>query len=220
MSDGGWARLLEAYGGLGDLPAQRREDLLAEARWLTVPDGTVLFDEQQTCGGYPLVLRGCVRVLKTSAQGRELPLYRVAPGETCVISSSCLLSDRPYPARGVAEGETALVLLSRGAFEGALAEEPFRRVVFALFAERLVTLMTLVEAVAFRRLDQRLAALLLARGPVLRTTHQQLADELGSVREIVSRILKGFADAGWVRGGRERVEVLDAEALRELAASR
>jgi CRP/FNR family transcriptional regulator len=213
------ARLLTGYPALAGLAPARRTALLSGARWVTVPDGAVLFDEYEPCRAYPLVLSGAVRVLKASDRGRELPLYRVGAGETCVISSSCLLGARPYPARGVAEGETRLVLLASAAFEEALGDPVFRRFVFELLAERIATLMALVDAVAFQRLDQRLATLLLERGPVLRVTHQQLADELGSVREIVSRILRGFSEAGRVRLGRERIEVLDAAALREVSGA-
>jgi CRP/FNR family transcriptional regulator len=94
---------------------------------------------------------------------------------------------------------------------------PFRQYVFSLFSERLAELMALVEAVAFHRLDRRLAATLLGRGRVVAMTHQQLADELGSVREIVTRLLRGFADQGQVRLTRGAIEVLDAAALRRVA---
>ena len=99
-----------------------------------------------------------------------------------------------------------------------LGEAAFRDFVFALFSERMAELMQLVEEVAFRKLDQRLAALLLGKGRVVHVTHQQLADELGSVREMVSRLLKGFAEQGLVRLGREQVEVLDAAGLRKMAS--
>ena len=99
-----------------------------------------------------------------------------------------------------------------------MAHEPFRRFVFGIFADRLADLMSLAEAVAFQRLDQRLAATLLGHGPTVATTHQALADELGTVREIVTRLLKRFERAGWVQLGRERIELRDAAALRALAA--
>jgi hypothetical protein len=95
---------------------------------------------------------------------------------------------------------------------------PFRDFVFHLFADRIGELMQLVEEVAFARLDQRLAKLLLARNEAtLNVTHQQLADELGSVREIVSRLLKGFAAQGLVSLGREQVAIVDREGLQKLA---
>ncbi|THF65865.1 Crp/Fnr family transcriptional regulator [Pseudothauera nasutitermitis] len=210
-------QLATRYPVLDALPAEARARLLGAASWVRLPAGQLLFDDLQACEGFPFVVEGSVRVLKAAPSGRELPLYRVAAGETCVISSSCLLAHSAYNARGITETETLLMLLPGAVFDELLGEPAFRTFVFNLFAERIADLMQLIEAVAFQRLDQRLAALLLGKGRMLRTTHQQLADELGSVREIVSRLLKGFAEQGLVRLGREQVEVLDAAGLRELA---
>lgn len=211
------ASLAALYPVLAALPAGLGARFAIEAQAMTVPAGTVLFDERQPCQGFPFVLAGGIRVVKLAANGRELPLYRVLPGESCIITSSCLLGHVDYNARGVAESETALVLLPRPLFDILLGEPAFRDFVFRLFSERIAELMQLVEEVAFRKLDQRLANLLLGKGRQVRTTHQQLADELGSVREIVSRLLKGFADQGLVRLGREQIEILDPAGLRKLA---
>lgn len=211
------APLAGLYPVLAALPAPLPERVAAEARIMTVPAGTVLFDDRQPCQGFPFVLSGGIRVVKLAANGRELPLYRVLPGESCIITSSCLLGRNDYNARGVAESETALALMPRALFDRLLAEPPFRDFVFHLFSERIAELMQLVEAVAFRKLDQRLAHLLLGKGRQLHVTHQQLADELGSVREMVSRLLKGFADQGLVRLGREQIEILDPAGLRRIA---
>ena len=196
----------------------RRRRILDSAHWATVPAGSLLFDDHQACEGFPFVVEGSVRVLKCAANGRELPLYRVAAGETCIISTSCLLGHEAYNARGVTESATELMVLPRPVFDELLAEPVFREFVFHLFAERIADLMQLIEAVAFQRLDQRLAAILLGKGRMLRVTHQQLADELGSVREFVSRLLKGFAEQGLVRLSREQVEILDPAGLRKLAS--
>jgi len=142
----------------------------------------------------------------------------VLPGESCLVSSGCLLGKAAYNACGIAERDTVLALLPRSRFEALLVDAGFRQYVFELFADRIADLMQLVEEVAFRKLDQRLAALLLGKGRVVQLTHQQLADELGSVREMVSRLLKGFAEQGWVRLGREQIEILDPAALRGLCA--
>ena len=178
----------------------------------------MLFDEKQPCQGFPFILEGAIRVVKAAANGRELPLYRVLPGESCIITSSCLLGHADYNARGTTEGATTLALLPREIFAELLGEPVFRDFVFALFSERMAELMQLVEEVAFHKLDQRLASLLLGKGRVVHASHQQLADELGSVREIVSRLLKGFAEQGMVRLGREQIEILDAGRLRQSAA--
>jgi len=210
--------LEQLYPVLGALPAALRERVLAQLHLQTVPAGTVLFDEHQPCQGFPLVIDGAIRVTKPAANGRELPLYRVLPGESCIISSSCLLGRADYNARGIATAETTLALLPRPLFDELLAQPGFRDFVFHLFAERIAELMQLVEEVAFRKLDQRLAGLLLSKGNVVRATHQQLADDLGSVREMVSRLLKGFAEQGLVQLSREHIEILDAAGLRRIAA--
>ena len=212
------ARLGACYPVLAALSAPARARLTQSAQWLRVPAGTVLFDDHQACEGFPFIVEGSVRVSKCAPNGRELPLYRVGAGETCIISSSCLLGHEDYNARGVTEADTVLMLLPKPVFDALMGEPGFRDFVFHLFAERIADLMQLIEEVAFRKLDQRLAAVLLGKGRTIHVTHQQLADELGSVREIVSRLLKGLAEQGLVRLGREQVEILDPAGLRRLAA--
>ena len=212
------ADLLDLYPVLAKLPASLLRRIGDTMQTVSIPSGSTVFDERQPCRGFPFVLEGAIRVAKLSASGRELPLYRVVAGENCIITSSCLLGHADYNARGVTEGATTLALLPRELFDEMLGEPAFRDFVFALFSERMAELMQLVEEVAFRKLDQRLAALLLGKGRTVHATHQQLADELGSVREMVSRLLKGFAEQGLVRLGREQVEVLDPAGLRRTAS--
>jgi len=212
--------LLALYPALAGLPPQRLDALLQAATLARLPAGAPVFAEHQPCQGFPLLLAGGIKVCKQAANGRELLLYRVAPGGSCIISSSCLLGRSDYNARGIAETPLTLLLLPVAAFaELMLAHPPFRDFVFHLFAERIAELMQLVEEVAFARLDQRLARLLLAApGDVLAATHQQLASELGSVREIVSRLLKGFAAQGLVGLGREQIAIIDRAGLQRMAA--
>jgi CRP/FNR family transcriptional regulator, anaerobic regulatory protein len=210
--------LLQRYPMLGELPAAQLEELLANASSMHVPAGSMIFDENQACQGFPLLLAGSIRVIKASPNGRELQLYRIAPGESCILTSSCLLGRDHYHARGVVDQDAELVLLPASAFHQLVASsEPFRNYVFDLFSDRLTDLMQLISAVAFQKLDQRLAALLASKSSPIHTTHQALADELGSVREIVSRLLKNFADQGWVRLGREQVEILNAVELKRFS---
>jgi CRP/FNR family transcriptional regulator len=205
------------YPVLLTLPAPTLEQVGKEISRMTVPAGTVLFDERQPCQGFPFVLSGGIRVIKRAANGRELPLYRVLPGDSCIMTSSCLLGRVAYNACGLTESDTELAFLPKATFDLLLEHEPFREFVFHLFAERISDLMQLVEEVAFHKLDQRLANLLLGRGKLIQTTHQQLADELGSVREMVSRLLKGFAEQSLVRLGREQIEILDPAGLRRIS---
>lgn len=214
------ARLLALYPALADLPPDRlQSDLSHETLHLpAVPSGTRLFDEGEPCRGFPMLLSGEVRVARGGPEGRSLELYRVVPGDVCVASTSCLFGERPLVAHGATSQPSELAVLSPRAFGRWTGHEGFRRYVFGVFADRLADLMGLAEAVAFQRLDQRLAAALLGHGPVRLGTQQALADELGTVREIVTRLLRRFERAGWIRTGRERIEVQDAAALRRLAA--
>jgi CRP/FNR family transcriptional regulator len=211
--------LLQCFPLFAQLPAARLEKLLAAAETRRVPAGGVLFDADQPCRGFPLVLEGAVRVSMNSPQGREIQLYRVDPGQGCILSGGCLLGHSDYAARGLAEDDVLLLNLPPEEFNALLLEhEPFRRFVFGMYGERLAEVMQLVEEVAFRRLDARLAQLLVHRGPVIEATHQKLADELGSVREIVSRLLRSFESRGWVKLERERITLTDAKALAALGA--
>jgi CRP/FNR family transcriptional regulator, anaerobic regulatory protein len=211
-------RLLAQYPVLRSLPEAECSRLLAEGARRSVPAGTTMFDEAEPCTGFPFVVEGAIGVSKFSENGREIQLYRVEAGDSCILSSSCLLGAVPYNAHGVALADTTVFVLPQPTFQRLLASsESFRNYVFGLFAGRLADLMQTVEAVAFKRLDQRLAELLLRRGPTLRATHQQLADELGSVREIVSRIMRNFSEQGLVRTGRELIQVLDPPGLARIA---
>jgi CRP/FNR family transcriptional regulator len=213
-------RLRSQYPALRDLAPEDFERVLAEGMVREVPAGTVLFDEAQPCAGFPFVLEGSIGVSKLAENGREIQLYSVDAGESCILSSSCLLASVDYAAHGVALTDTIVFVLPRPTFERLLkVSDAFRHYVFGLFADRISDLMQTVEEVAFKRLDQRLAALLLRRGPTVRATHQQLADELGSVREIVSRIVRNFASKGLVQTGREQIMILDTDGLRRVAAA-
>jgi len=211
-------RLRPHYPVLDTLPVGLRDTVLAtEVQQHHLPTDTLLFEEGTPCRGFPMLVSGEVRVARGHPQGRSLELYRVTPGELCVASTSCLFGARPLVAHGQTAQATELMLLTPRGFEQWAAVPDFRRFVFGVFADRLADLMALAEAVAFQRLDQRLAAALLGQGSPLITTHQRLADELGTVREIVTRLLKRFERAGWVALGRERIDILEPVALRTLA---
>ncbi len=219
LTDDTRSRLLQQYPMLRELPAANQAELAAAAGAMHLPAGTVVFDENQICQGFPMLLSGNIRVIKAAPNGRELQLYRVMPGESCILTSSCLLGNTPYHARGIAEQDLDMVLLPAAAFHALLEnQESFRGHVFHLFSDRLTDLMQLVSAVAFQKLDQRLATLLINKPNPIHATHQALADELGSAREIVSRLLKGFAEQGWVRLGREQIEIVDAAALNRFSS--
>jgi CRP/FNR family transcriptional regulator, anaerobic regulatory protein len=193
-------------------------DLGASAAPIAVPAGTVLFDANAPCQGFPLVLEGEIKVSRHASDGRSLELYRVVPGELCLVSSASLFRSTPLSAQGISTKPCRLLLIGPVVFAQWLEAPVFRNAVLGLFAERMADLTGLIDAVAFQRLDQRLAAALLGRGQTLALTHQQLAQELGTVREIVSRLLRRFEREGWVELAREQIVIRDSQALRNLAA--
>jgi len=211
-------RLLALYPALASLAPDEIAAICKPEVTAVIPEGTELFAERHACRGFPLLIEGSIKVVKNTPAGREMLLYRVEPGGSCVITSSCLLGHTSYTARGIAETPLRLLMLPTALFEKLIAgNAAFRDFVFHLLAERIAELMLLVEEVAFHRLDQRLAKLLLGKSVPISATHQTLADELGSVREIVSRLLKGFAAQGLVTLGRERIELVDRDGLQQLA---
>jgi CRP/FNR family transcriptional regulator len=213
------ARVKAAMPSLAQLPPELEAELARALTVVRLPAGTPVFQPTDACPGFPIVLDGRVQVTRTLDNGRELLLYDVESGESCVMSTACMLGNNPYGAHGHCISDVELALLPRALFEKLLAQHaPFRNEVFALFTDRLSRLMELVEAVGFQRLDQRLAAMLLGKGQRLATSHEQLAQALGASRESVSRQLKHFEERGFVKLGRGAIEILDPRGLRQLSA--
>ncbi|KAA5605625.1 Crp/Fnr family transcriptional regulator [Roseospira marina] len=211
------ARLLDGFGPLGTLEPEARRLLEQNVRPATISAGSVLFRDGDACESFTLVLEGRVRVQKVSETGRQIVLYRVEPGQTCVLTTNALLAALPYGAEGVTETDVAAAVLSVGPFQALLATSAvFRRFVFSAYATRIGDLLMLIDEVAFGRIDMRLAQLLLTRADasgIVVATHQDLAIELGSAREVISRQIKDFERRGWVTAARGHVMVEDRAAL-------
>jgi CRP/FNR family transcriptional regulator len=195
---------------LSGMAESHRRRIAESGSCVEIDRGTILFDVGDACSGLGLVLEGCVRVSSVSETGRELVLYRVRPGETCTITASCLMSSEPYPAMGVIEEAVTALIVPENVFHELLRDsDVFRRFAFGIFTARIDHLMELVANVAFHKLDSRIASRLIELGPVIEKTHQELADEVGSSREMVSRILESFSDQGFLILGRKRIEIAD-----------
>ena len=209
--------LIEAYPVLRELPAPLLERLEAVAEELEVPDGREVFPAGEPATRLPLVVRGVARVSRASPDGGEVLLYRVAPGESCAVTAVSLLAGADLTASVSAEGAVRLVAIPRALFlELVLASAPFRAFVFGALSRRMGQLMSLVDDLVHRRVDERLASLLLQKARPIAATHQALACEIGTSREVVSRILEGFQAGGMIRLGRKRIEILDPGALERL----
>ena len=209
-----------AYPVLQSLPAARFQRVQDAALRLQAPAGTRLFDDGDACTHHPLVIEGRVRVAKCNSAGEEVLLYHLIPGESCVITAVALLGVSRYPASGTVEEEILAFALPRSLFlELALECDEFRVFVFNAISVRMANLMALVDNLAFRSVAERLAMRLLEQESPIEASHQILADELGTRREVVSRILETFQHSGFIQLGRKRIEILDRRALHKLHGS-
>ncbi|MGA8172508.1 MAG: Crp/Fnr family transcriptional regulator [Methylocystis sp.] len=213
-----WTKLCPT---LSTLDEATRASLSALARPIAAPAGTRLFREDSPCEAYLILISGQIRVQKTGVNGREIMLYRVGPGETCVVTTACLMSGVDYDAEGVAETDIIARALPVTHFRDLLARsQSFRDFVFRAFSTRITGLLALIEEVAFGSIDQRLASHLLDSGKgkaEVAATHHELAAELGTAREVVSRRLKEFERKGWIKIGRGVISILNEGELKLLA---
>jgi CRP/FNR family transcriptional regulator len=207
---------------LADIDAAGARGFLDQAREISLPAQTTVFHQGDRCSHYMLVLEGGVKVLMRALNGREIVLYRLGAGDSCVLTTSCLFGNTRYPAEGVTETAVTALTIPSAVFQRALQDSAaFREFVFQSFAAHLASVISLVEEVAFGRLDSRLARQLLDNcdtGLVIRTTHQALATELGSAREVISRLLKELELQGRLELQRGSIRILDRAALELLAA--
>ena len=191
------------------------ELLMDSSSLVTFPAGRQLFYPGSSCENYLLVLAGVVIVQIMSDSGREILLYHVRSGDSCVLTTSCILSGDRYPAEGISEGEVTAFAMSSYAFYRCIEQSSFfREFVFKNFSLRLSKLIGRMEAVVFDTIDQRICKALLQAGEkVILKTHHELAYELGTAREVVSRHLKNFEGYGWVNLKRGTVDIINRDAL-------
>ncbi|MFQ5488067.1 MAG: Crp/Fnr family transcriptional regulator [Gammaproteobacteria bacterium] len=188
-----------------------------DARLIRAEKGARLFQAGDPCREFVMVLAGSLRVQYLDGEGNEIVIYRVRTGETCILTTSCLLGHANYPAEGIVEKPLQAALVPLDTFRRALDSEAVRIFVFAALGRRLVDLMVRIDELAFQRMDRRLAQYLVRHGGVVEATHQEIAVELGSAREVVSRLLKDFERKGWLVLGRGRIELRQLAALARLA---
>lgn len=210
-------RLLEAYPVLRTLPDGLRGRIDESVGAQRMPAGHPLFDHGDACTHHPWFVEGSVRVSRRGPDGDEILLYRVKTGGVCALTTVALLGEAPHAATGTVETDALLCTIPRDVFVMlVLGSASFRVSVFSTLSQRMSDLLALVDDVAFRGVAQRLAARLLQHARAVEATHQALADELGTRREVVSRILETFQRSGLIRLGRKRIEILDASALGSL----
>lgn len=219
--DTGKAAWIDQFSELATLDAVERVLLANTSSIVQVPAGRRIFEPGRAPEHFLLLIEGTVRVQQLSESGREIVLYRVAAGESCMLTTACLLGHHDYSAEAIAETDLKAIALPRTTFDELMSRSAtFRRFVFAAFTQRITNLFRLVEEVAFARMDIRLAHKLveLAHGQSsVAVTQQQLAAELGTAREVVGRVLGELHRRGWVTASRGNIVIADRPALEALA---
>jgi len=215
-----WLAHFPELDGLDDPVWQK---VLDSARPVEIPAGTTVFRDGDGCQNYMFVMEGSIRVQKMAENGREIVLYRVNAGEACILTTSCLLSHQRYPAEGITETDIRAISIPVARFdEGVAGSAGFRSFVFSSYGRRIADLILLVEDVAFGRMDIRLGQYLLDKADDegnVAGTHQAMAAELGTAREVVSRQLKEFERRGWLKLGRGVISISDLSALKDHLSS-
>jgi CRP/FNR family transcriptional regulator len=211
------------FPALKTLSTETRSRLMRASAIVELPEGSRIFGPGQAPESFMLLLEGTIRVQQTSENGREIVLYRVHAGESCALTTACLMGYEKYQAEGIAETRIRAVALQRAVFDELIASsKEFRQFVFTAFSRRVTDLFRVIEDVVFARIDVRLAQRLLDLADEaghVDATHQQLANELGSAREVISRQMNEFQRRGWISAQRGSVQLADRIALRQLATT-
>lgn len=212
---------VERFPGLSRLAPPIKDLILSRSSIVNVPQGTMLFGPGNSPENMLFLLDGTVRVQQVSDTGHEIVLYRIHAGESCVLTTACLLAYDDYSAEGIAETAVRAAAVPRDVFDDLVAQsKSFRDFVFAAFSKRITDLFLMIDEVAFQKLDVRLAHTLIdlaGDSDVLSITHQKLSVELGTAREVISRQLQEFQRRGWIEQARGRVELLNRVELERLA---
>lgn len=211
---------IDRFDGLSKLEPGLRNVLTTRSHVVRLPADSVIFGPGKSPDNLLLLLQGTVRVQQLAESGREVVLYRVTAGESCVLTTACMLAYEDHAAEGIAETEIVAAAIPRGVFDELVASsKEFRNFVFRAYSRRITDLFHVIEDIAFRRMDIRLAQKIIERADtgVLKATHAQLAAELGTAREVISRQLAEFQRRGWIAQSRGAIEIRDCDGLRGLA---
>ena len=211
---------IDKFQELSSLNESERRRLSQHSSVLSVPKDSVVFKPGDKPEHLLLLLEGIVRVQQLSRNGREIVLYRVRSGESCVLTTACLLAFEEYSAHGIAETDVEAVGVPIVLFDELISSsKAFRQFVFTTYSQRITELIHVIEDVTIQRIDVRLADKLLKLSnnePKIQITHQELSTELGSAREVVSRQLAEFQRREWISQARGSIVLLDTDSLREL----
>lgn len=212
-------RAIKAFPHLAEMAEPERSGVFETMSMGLYPAGTVMIEQGRRCRGAALVLSGVIRVYKLSEEGREITLYRVGCGETCILAVSCLLGGVDYPVIAEVEDDAEVIMLPIDALRNLMHKsEPWQRFIFSAMAESMMEVLTVLDEVAFRSMDARMASRLLqCPNNRIEMTHEELAADMGTAREVVSRLLKELENRRYVELRRGTVIILNRKGLEEIA---
>lgn len=214
--------LLRIMPNLNGLDPRLLQQTAQLSHLIELSSGHPLFSEGELCANYIKIIKGKIRIQKVTPDGHEIVLDTLIQGQQCNLATTCLLGGTHYPVEAIAETDSECLLLPREQFHQILEQDPdFRHQIFESIEHSMHYLVNLLQEVAFGHMDKRLANLLLQHGNEqnpINTTHQTLATELGTAREVISRLLKAFERNDWIGLKRGRILIINADALKKLAA--
>ena len=198
------------------------DTFFAQAEYIELPAGVAISEEGRSCSHLALVVEGIGRVYKLSPSGREVTLYRIHGGESCVLTASCIMSQDSFPAMAVSETAIrGLLIKPANVRDWFCRDSEWQRFIFRLLSHRLADIISVIEEVAFKRMDVRLAEQFVRSldegSNIVNKTHAEMAADVGSSREVVSRILRDFVQRGLIKSSRGSIEIIDSQAISDLA---
>ena len=197
-------------------------DFLDQGQQISLSAGQFICLEGDICNNLPLVISGSVRVYKIGESGREITLYHLEKGDSCIMTASCIISQKEFPAFAVTETEVEGIIIPANSLRKWIKHNPiWQEYIFGLLSQRLANVIEIIEEVAFRRMDCRIASYLLKNSHIstetVQITHEAIAQELGSSREVVSRILKNFEKQGLLSLSRGMIKLNNWDELKNIA---
>ncbi len=220
------ANVHNAFGFIRNCDSTIYKEFLSEAIHIQLEKGSRISEQGNDCTHLTLVLRGTARIYTLADSGREITLYRIEAGQSCILTASCIQSANPFPAFAICESDIDAILVPSTCLQKWLAESTaWRHFIFGLISQRMTSVICLVEEVAFNKLDQRIAKLLIQYknkniSSTIHVTHHEIALELGTSREVVSRILMSFQSSGLVLLTRGSIVLLNYDAISSRAGTR
>jgi CRP/FNR family transcriptional regulator len=204
--------LVKIFNQFSKWPESQIDEVISSSSLIHLDKGTNIYSEGDPCSGIGFFLSAEARVFKISETGREVTLYEIFPGQTCILNASSILSSRSYPANAVVTGSGNILFMPDKYFRGFIStSEGMRTFVFSLFNERFTEIMELIDEIIFQKLDVRLENYLIEKSEnnELRTTHQAIANDLGTSREVISRLLKDMEKKEKISLSRHYIQLLN-----------